>query len=68
MPQFPASIAAALLLDHSWGLWSKPAKDSPPQLFTDVSLQAGITWRRFNGHVSQTIELSRRDRNGSVNR
>ena len=25
------------------------AEQSPPELFTDVSLQAGITWKHFNG-------------------
>lgn len=49
MPQFLAVIAAVLLLAPSLGLWSEPAKQSSPDLFTDVSLQAGITWRHFNG-------------------
>ncbi len=49
MPRFPALIVAALLLAPSWGLWSEPAKESPPELFTDVSVQAGITWKHFNG-------------------
>ena len=49
MPRFLALIVAALLLAPSWGLWSEPAKESPPELFTDVSVQAGITWKHFNG-------------------
>ena len=49
MPLFLAFIAAVLLLAPSWGLWADPAKQSPSELFTDVSRQAGITWRHFNG-------------------
>ena len=49
MSQSLARIAAALLLAPSLGLWAEPAEQSSPELFTDVSLQAGITWRHFNG-------------------
>ena len=49
MPQFLASIAAALLLVPSWNLWAESTEESSPELFTDVSLQAGITWTHFNG-------------------
>ena len=49
MSQSLVRIAAALLLAPSWHLWAEPAEQSSPELFTDVSLQAGITWRHFNG-------------------
>lgn len=49
MPQFLAFLTAALLLAHYWGPWAEPAEQSSPELFTDVSHQAGITWRHFNG-------------------
>ena len=49
MPQFLTLIAAALLLAPSLGLWADPAKKPSPELFTDVSRQAGIAWRHFNG-------------------
>jgi len=60
MPRFTALIVAALLLAPSWGLWSEPAKESPPELFTDVSVQAGITWKHFNGQSQDRflIEVS----------
>lgn len=49
MSQSLARIAAALLLAPSLGLWAEPAEKSSSELFTDVSLQAGITWKHFNG-------------------
>ncbi len=49
MPQFLALIAAVLLLAPAWVLWPEPAKQSSPDIFTDVSRQAGITWKHFNG-------------------
>lgn len=62
MPPQPALAATTfLLLALAWGLRAEPAERSSTELFTDVSHQAGITWRHFNGHVSQTIELSRKD-------
>ena len=72
MPQFLALIAAALLLTHSWGLWADPAKQSPSELFTDVSRQAGIAWRHFNGQSRDRFLIEaasdRKDGDGSVNR
>ncbi|MDE2965225.1 MAG: VCBS repeat-containing protein, partial [Acidobacteriota bacterium] len=49
MPLIPVFLAAALLLASCWGLRAQTAELSSPELFTDVSLQAGITWKHFNG-------------------
>ena len=60
MPQFLAVIAAVLLLASFWEPWTEPAEQSPLELFTDVTLQAGITWKHFNGQSQDRflIEVS----------
>lgn len=50
MPPQPVPAAATfLLLVFAWGLQAVPHKESTPELFSDVSHQAGITWKHFNG-------------------
>ncbi|MXZ35659.1 MAG: CRTAC1 family protein, partial [Acidobacteria bacterium] len=43
-----------------WEPWTEPAEQSPLELFTDVTLQAGITWKHFNGQSQDRflIEVS----------
>lgn len=49
MPLLLALFAAVLLLAPYWGLRAEPAEQSSSEIFSDVSLQAGITWTHFNG-------------------